>query len=248
MEKIKIFTDGSSRGNPGPGGWGAVLIYPEASGKMEVEELGGGDKNTTNNKMELMAAIEAFKNFNNHGKNFEDKIFSVYTDSSYLINGITKWVHGWQKNNWITGAKQSVLNQDLWKELMSVTSGKKISWNYVAGHAGIPANERCDEIATAFADEVTIDLYKGALSEYSVDTNNFSGHLIGEKKTSNKSAKARSKAVAYSYLSMLDGVIKTHKTWVECEKRVKGQSGAKYKKALSEIEEKEIIKSWESNK
>ena len=110
----------------------------------------------------------------------------------------------------------------------------------------VHGNERCDEIATAFADESTIDLYKGTLSEYSVDTNNFSGHLIGEKKTSNKSAKARSKATAYSYLSMVDDVIKLHKTWAECEKRVKGQSGAKYKKALSEIEEKEIIKGWES--
>ncbi len=237
MEKIKIFTDGSSRGNPGPGGWGAVLVFSDDSGKMKVDELGGGDKKTTNNKMELTAAIKALKRFT-------EGTFTVYTDSSYLINGITKWVHGWQKNNWITGAKQQVLNQDLWKELITASTGKKITWSYVAGHAGIPANERCDEIATAFADEVTIDLYKGALSEYSIDTNNFSGHLIGEKKTSNKSAKARSKATAYSYLSMVDDVIKTHKTWAECEKRVKGQSGAKYKKALSEIEEKEIIMSW----
>ena len=244
MEKIKIFTDGSSRGNPGPGGWGAVVVYPDYSGKMKVDELGGGDKKTTNNKMELMAAIEALKNFDGYYQNFSDKIFTVYTDSSYLINGITKWVHGWQKNNWVTGAKQQVLNQELWKELIAVSAGKKITWSYVAGHAGIPANERCDEIATAFADEVEIDLYKGSLSEYSVDTNNFSGHLIGEKKTSNKSAKARSKATAYSYLSMVDDDIKTHKTWAECEKRVKGQSGAKYKKALSQIEESEIIRSW----
>lgn len=225
MEKIKIFTDGSSRGNPGPGGWGAIVIYPNSAGEMLVDELGGGDLKTTNNKMELMAAIKALELF-------KDGQFTVCADSSYVINGITKWVHGWQKNNWRTGAKQPVLNQDLWQKLVDASAGKKIIWQYVAGHAGIPANERCDEIATSFADGQPADLYKGSMSGYSIDTNNFSGHLIGEKKV--------------SYLSMVDGVIEVHQTWDECKKRVTGKSGAKFKKVLNKSQEEKVIAEWKT--
>ena len=163
----------------------------------------------------------------------------IHTDSSYVINGITKWVHGWRKNNWQTSQKEDVVNRDLWEKLFSLTAGKKIEWKYVAGHSGTPGNERCDEIATIFADGNDPSLYKGSLLNYSVPLFDLS-----KVSSANKKTKSRSKAKAYSYLSMIDGAIMKHKTWAECEKRVKGKSGAKFKKALSAEEEEEILKGW----
>lgn len=230
-----IWSDGSSRGNPGPGGWGVVIVSP----KEEVVELGGGEEHTTNNRMELTGAISALyfilKNYPNSNK------VIIHTDSSYVINGITKWVHSWRKNNWLTSQKEEVLNRDLWEKLFSLIVGKKIEWKYVAGHSGTPGNERCDEIATAYADGNNPSLYKGHLSNYSVPLFDLSKVSSAGK---NKTSKSRSKAKAYSYLSMIDGTIMKHKSWEECEKRVKGKSGAKFKKALSEEEEEEIKKEW----
>lgn len=230
MQQITIFTDGSSRGNPGPGGWGAVVVQDG-----NVKELGGRDDSTTNNRMELTAAIEALDSLS------ITKPIILYTDSSYMINGITKWVHGWARNNWITGAKQQVLNQNLWKDLMTVVEGKEIKWTYVAGHSGIPANERCDVIATAFADKKSIELYNGPLSAYSVDVKNLQGHLIG-----GAPKKSKNNAKAYSYLSMVNGDIQIHQSWAECEKRVKGVKAAKFKKSVNKEDESAIIQSWKS--
>ena len=156
-----------------------------------------------------------------------------------MINGITKWVHGWRKNNWLTSQKEEVLNRDLWEKLFSLTVGKKIEWKYVAGHSGTPGNERCDEIATSYADGNIPSLYKGALSNYSVPLFDLSKVSSADKKI-----KSRSKAKAYSYLSMIDGIIMKHKSWEECEKRVRSKSGAKFKKALSAEDEEEILKEW----
>ena len=226
MQDVIIFSDGSSRGNPGPGGWGAIVSM---DGK--VVEIGGGSKHTTNNKMELSGAINALKEVDSK------KDILLNTDSSYVINGITKWVFGWQKNGWRNSMKEEVANRELWEELIEVSNGKKIKWNYVAGHSDIPGNERCDEIATSFADGVKVDLYDGKLSGYSIDLTK----IKGEAKTTKKKSKT---GPAYSYLSLVNGGLKTDKTWVECEKRVKGKKGAKFQKALSEIEEKEIMKKW----
>lgn len=166
---ITIFTDGSSRGNPGPGGWGAVISYQKAIGEKQeswVTEIGGGDPHTTNNRMELTSVIRAL--------NFLDLPFALhgstalYTDSEYIVKGITSWISGWQKNNWRTAAKKPVLNQDLWQELLKAAEGKDIKWFVVKGHSGIPANERCDEIATSFGDSIGNGLYDGPLSEYSI--------------------------------------------------------------------------------
>jgi len=235
-DKFIIFTDGSSRGNPGPGGFGAVVICDE-----NVKELGGGEKETTNNRMEIMAVIEALKFVKNSGSEIE-----VFTDSSYLINGITKWVYGWQKNGWKTKTKEEVLNRDLWEKLFSLVSNFKIEWKHVGGHIGIVGNERCDEIATAFADGEQPNLYDGPISKYKIDILNFekdSGLVVEKKEKKNRSNKP-----AYSYVSLIDGVVETYKSWAECEKRVKGAKGAKYKKVFSEIEEKELILEWGKNK
>lgn len=224
-QKTIIFTDGSSRGNPGPGGWGAIVV----SGK-EVQELGGREAKTTNNRMELLALVEAL------GKVSKGDIV-VNTDSKYAIQGITAWVFGWQKSGWVTKEKKEVLNRDLWEKLLAVTTGKKISWNYVGGHIGIPGNERCDVIATEFADGKNPTLYSGPTQTYPIDVSVTSGSApLG-------ASKDRSKAKAYSYLSLLDGKAMRHATWAECEARVKGKP-AKFKKAISAEDEAEILSEW----
>lgn len=159
---ITIFTDGSSRGNPGPGGWGAIII---ADGK--VVELGGRETQTTNNRMELTAAIEAFRGLIRFNLESEKRL-NLYSDSSYLINGITKWIFGWQKKGWKTADKKPVLNRDLWEQLLEAARGKDIEWKQVGGHAGVAGNERCDEIATSFADHHAPSLYSGILEHYRI--------------------------------------------------------------------------------
>lgn len=230
---ITIFTDGSSRGNPGPGGWGAIIRTND-----QIIELGGAEKNTTNNRMEISAAMNALVLVSKNG--FKGDIL-IQTDSKYLINGITKWVFGWQKNGWKTVAKKDVGNRDLWETLCLATAGLKIDWKYVKGHAGHPGNERCDEIATAFADNSAPDLYNGPLNKYVID-------LDAEPVSSpvSDSRKKSSSAKAYSYLSLVQGILEKHKTWSECEARVKGVKGARYKKSFSPDDEKKIIKDWEN--
>jgi ribonuclease HI len=138
MKKLVIYTDGACSGNPGPGGWGALLIY----GKTE-KEMFGGQKDTTNNRMEMMAAIQALESLKPHYKGE----IELWTDSKYLKDGITKWIHGWKKRGWKKSNKKPVLNVDLWKRLDAVVDGKSINWLWVKGHAGHPGNERADELA-----------------------------------------------------------------------------------------------------
>ena len=239
--KTIIFTDGSSRGNPGPGGWGCIIVESKKSKvesqEMQITELGGGEKHTTNNRMELAAAIGGVSHAS------KDSSVLIHTDSSYVINGITKWIHGWKKNNWMTKAKEDVLNKDLWMKLDSAVQGKKVEWKYVGGHIGILGNERCDHIATAFADGVDLKLYKGSLTAYDLpnilDISHDEESLVKKKSSSSKS-----NAKAYSYVSMVGGIVETHKTWAECEKRVKGMKGVRYKKSFSYDDEAEIIKDF----
>jgi ribonuclease HI len=142
VKKVEIFTDGACKGNPGPGGWGVVLRM----GHHE-KELAGSEKATTNNRMELTAAIRALESLK------EPCEVHLHTDSRYVIDGITGWIFGWQKNGWKTAAKKPVLNADLWQELQSATRRHKIEWIWVKGHDGHPENERADRLASdaAFA-------------------------------------------------------------------------------------------------
>lgn len=228
-----IFSDGASRGNPGPGGWGAIVVTGD-----DVLELGGRSEKTTNNQMELKGAIEALK------KAPKDHPISVHTDSSYVINGITKWVAGWKRSGWQTKTKAPVMNRDLWEELDEATIGHQIKWVHVGGHVGVIGNERCDFIATSFADQEPIDLYDGPLSQYGFP--NIANLSIDETKAAAKSSSSsHSRAAAYSYVSMVNKKIETHRTWAECEKRVKGTKGARYKKATSPDMEKKIIQEFE---
>lgn len=136
VKKVVIHSDGGCHGNPGPGGWAAVLAY----GK-HVREISGGVPATTNNRMELQAAIEALRLLK------ESCEIDFHTDSQYVRNGIGEWIAGWKRNGWLTSAKQPVKNAGLWRELDAATSRHKIRWHWVKGHAGHPENERCDQLA-----------------------------------------------------------------------------------------------------
>ena len=136
MNKVEIFTDGACKGNPGPGGWGAILRY----GTTE-KEIYGASKNTTNNIMELTAVIESLKNLNKPCE------LIITTDSKYVKNGITEWIHNWKKNGWRTAAKKEVKNKELWIELDSLIQIHSVSWDWVKGHSGHPENERADLLA-----------------------------------------------------------------------------------------------------
>jgi len=138
QKKILIYTDGACSGNPGPGGWGAVMIYGE-----KRKELKGGEAETTNNRMEVIAAIKSIEAIKD---GFSIPI-ELHTDSSYLRDGITKWINGWKRNGWKTSQKKPVKNEDLWKHLDELRNGHNISWHWVKGHAGHPLNERADELA-----------------------------------------------------------------------------------------------------
>ncbi len=140
MKTLTIFSDGACSGNPGPGGWAARLLY----GDGRISELGGFAAETTNNRMELQAAIEGLRAAG------DEKEIILVTDSEYLRKGITEWIHSWKRRGWRTAAKKPVLNQDLWRELDQLNT-PTIQWQYTKGHAGDPDNERCDEIAQAFS-------------------------------------------------------------------------------------------------
>lgn len=142
---LTIYTDGACSGNPGPGGWGVLLQY----GSKE-KTLKGGDPNTTNNRMEMMAAIKAIEAVN---ETYTGEII-LWTDSTYVMKGITEWVHGWKKKNWIKSDKKPVVNTDLWKVLDKLNSQKNIQWNWVKGHAGVEGNERADELARQGLEEI----------------------------------------------------------------------------------------------
>jgi ribonuclease HI len=149
-DKIIIYTDGSARGNPGSAGWGVVFL----AGK-KIFEIGGGVDHATNNQMELTAPIEALKYIKKYKLNGQIEFFS---DSKYVILGITEWIFNWQKNNWRSANKKPVLNRELWEKLHQLTQELKPKWVYVEGHTGNKYNERADEIATSFADNMPVKL------------------------------------------------------------------------------------------
>ena len=141
LPQVEIFTDGACKGNPGPGGWGAIL---RSNGKER--ELSGGEALTTNNRMELMAAIEALKALKRPCH------VQLTTDSNYVRDGITRWVHGWRRNGWKTADKKPVKNAELWQALIEASAPHRIDWHWVRGHAGHPENERADALACAEAE------------------------------------------------------------------------------------------------
>jgi ribonuclease HI len=236
LQPIIIYTDGSSLGNPGPGGYGCVLVF---QGTEEVFELGGYAKETTNNKMEL-TAIKTVLEFLMHKKVSPTTPIVIHTDSSYAINGITKWTAGWQRKGWVTMQKTSVLNVELWKPIAELKKlFPKISFVHVRGHAGVWGNERCDIIATSFASGEKPKLYHGKLGGY--DTRILSSEVTTTP--SQKSSGSRKSGAAYSYVAQVNGKIYTFEDWESCKAAVHGRS-SKYKKVFSKDEEEKLKKEW----
>ena len=153
MDKVEIFTDGACKGNPGPGGWGAVI----RAGTHE-KELSGGEPLTTNNRMELMAAIRALEALKRPCE------IVLHTDSVYVRDGITKWIFGWQKNGWRTADRKPVKNAELWQELLAAAARHTIDWRWVKGHSGHPENDRADQLACDAALEVAKSIRTGRQS------------------------------------------------------------------------------------
>jgi ribonuclease HI len=231
---ISIFADGASSGNPGPGGWGAIIL-DEA---QQVRELAGGDAHTTNNRMELSAVHAALSLIRDQG--LAGTPIEIYTDSTYVIRGITQWVHGWRRNGWKTAEGNPVLNRDLWEALSeecAALRGRDLRWNHVRGHSGIPANERVDELAVQMSKGLEPQLYSGPLASYGIDLHDL------EIRHEQKKRPAPGKGPAY-YLSLVGANVVRHSTWAECEARVKGVPGARYRKVTSSEEEREILDSW----
>jgi len=143
MAELTAFTDGACSGNPGPGGWGVLLQAVENGSVIKERELSGGEAETTNNRMELLAAITALETL------AKPSALTIITDSAYVKNGVTGWIHGWKRNGWKPSAKKPVKNVDLWQRLDTAQQRHDVTWEWVKGHAGHPENERADELARA---------------------------------------------------------------------------------------------------
>ena len=147
MAEIFAYTDGACSGNPGPGGWGVLLQAKDGETVKKTRELSGGEAATTNNRMELMAAITALETLGKPSK------ITVVTDSAYVKNGVTGWIHGWKRNGWKTAAKKPVKNEDLWRRLDAALADHEVEWRWVRGHTGHADNERADGLARKGAEE-----------------------------------------------------------------------------------------------
>ena len=223
------YTDGGCIGNPGPGGWGVHVEYPDG----RVVELGGAEQQTTNNRMELRAAIEAARAISAWPS------ATIVVDSQYVLRGITSWVAGWKRKGWKTTTGEPVLNQDLWEELDAVATDR-LRWEWAKGHSGVPGNERCDEIASWFAGSVrhldsrhrTLRTRRPGLSSSSLPASK----RVAPTPVSGKPGT--------SYVSLVDGIPARHATWGECESRVRGVKAARFKKVRSPAEADEVLAGW----
>lgn len=235
---IVAFTDGAAKGNPGRGGWGAVAVTPDG----HVTELGGAAAHTTNNQMELTGPIEVVSRLRAR----PEKI-AIHTDSTYVIRGIREWIWAWRRRGWKTAGGTDVLNRELWERLAAAVAARAkdtIEWHYVRGHAGIPGNERADEIANAFALGRPLDLYDGPLLRYPLPILDVPDDTSLPKRAAGSTSTGKTKAAPHSYLSVVDGQPMRHATWAECERRVKGRSGARFKKAATPADEEAILRAW----
>lgn len=231
---LTIYTDGASRGNPGPGGWGAVILVDGY-----VMEIAGSAKNATNNQMELQAVLETLSD---SGARAHKGEVMVYSDSSYVVKGLTSWVYGWDKKGWVTMAKTPVENKAIWQNLLVLLKeyGSRLSIEKVKGHAGDLYNERCDELAVAAALGKKETYFKGSQKDY----DKFLVEIGTTVKKVSPKKKKKDTGPAYSYVSFVNGKVYADKTWKECETRVKGTKGAKYQKVFSKAEETSLVQDY----
>jgi len=227
------YTDGGCVGNPGPGGWGVHIEYPDG----RVIEFGGGDFETTNNRMELRAAIEAVR------ATAAWPSAVIVTDSQYVLRGITEWIAGWKRKGWLNSTGQPVANRDLWEELDALAT-KRLTWEWAKGHSGVPGNERCDEIATWFANSVrplSVASSNGVRPRASTAPATPGGN---GRPAARPASRPKAPPPGTSYISGVDGIPARHRTWNECEQRVRGVKSARFKKVTSTAEEQEMFAKW----
>lgn len=233
---IIIYTDGASSGNPGPGGWGTLVVD---TGKEKVFELGDRLARTTNNETELMALVEGLRKLSELGLDKNVHIY-VYLDSQYVRNGVMSWMKGWIRNDWVTSTGELVKNKELWMALdeeIKLLGKLPVEYVHVNGHVGVPGNERVNDIAQGYAQGKDVDLYEGSLSKYSLTVE----QLMVEAETMPTKTSKKSGSAGGWYLSIVDGKLEKHTTWAECEARVKGKL-AKFKKVTTQDEEDGWIK------
>jgi len=219
---IRIITDGACSGNPGPGGWAALIVRGD-----EIEEIGGHEPETTNNRMEMQAAIEGLRRVP------PDEPVKIVTDSQYLLKGMTEWLARWKRRGWRTASGKPVENRDLWEELDRL-AGDRVTWEHVRGHSGHPENERVNALAQAYASG------KG-LTASPVP------HILYEPKGQYRAALGEHRVQRPSgvtYLSLVNGILARHTTWEECRRRTHGVPGARYKKCRSLEEEIAAVTRW----
>ncbi|MEY2845006.1 MAG: ribonuclease [Chloroflexota bacterium] len=211
MDTIDIITDGACSGNPGRGGWAAIVVVAG-----HTHEYSGSALDTTNNRMELTAAIEGLRHAPDTGQ------ITMVCDSQYVINGITKWVHTWQRNEWQTRDKQPVENRDLWEQLVAVTSSR-VRWQHVKGHSGHALNERANTLAQHHA---------GSTARQ-------------QRSTSAPTSAPTPHATAFPcYVSYVNNTVMQHATWAACQQAVHGVSHAKFKKVASPAELEQQLRKW----
>jgi len=234
--RVIVFGDGACIGNPGPGGWGAVIATPQ-----QVVERGGGDSSTTNNRMEMQALLVSLQELKRFGVSQE---CCFYWDSQYVLSGVTAWRASWEKRGWKTAQGDEIKNLDLWKEIYSALDALPAPkrWFYVPGHEGYAGNERVDEIAFGFAEGSIPDLFEGPRSSYSVEV--FES-VVGLKEFEpNRGSFSKPKKSPAYYLSLINGQVFRDVSWGSCQARTKGVSGAKFKKVHGDQEEAETLKQW----
>ncbi|MBN2432446.1 MAG: ribonuclease HI [Acidobacteria bacterium] len=216
---IHLYTDGACSGNPGPGGWGVVMETPGG-----VREYGGHEPHTTNNRMELRAAIEGLRRA-------PVETLVVVTDSLYVYKGIREWIHQWKRRGWQTAGGAAVLNQDLWQELDRLNAAN-VRWEWTRGHAGHPGNERANRIAQWFARGPRADMPPPDVPPTRPTARKKHLPLLDHRPP------------GVTYLSLVGGELRRHQTWEECRHRTQGCSGARYKKCRSREEEEATLAGW----
>lgn len=225
-DRLRIYTDGACSGNPGRGGWAFCYETPEG-----VVERGGAEAITTNNRMEMRAAVEALKELNGRPG-------TVVTDSEYLRKGITGWIRAWKRNGWRTADGQPVKNQDLWRELDAL-NGPHVTWEWVRGHRGVRLNERCNQIAQAFS--------RGDPDPFGRKKRSRDNAPRPQPETGAPGGAGRLPTLppdAPRYVSVVGGHVMRHRTWPECEAMVRGVSGARYRKCRNLQEERATLGLW----
>lgn len=231
---FEIYTDGSSLGNPGKGGWASLIIKINNETKEKFcIELAGFEENTTNNKMEMMSVLKAIDFI---GKDLKNKI-TIFSDSAYVVNGVKSWLPGWIHRDWVTSTGEAVKNRDLWEQFQEFCAfyGSSLKFEKIAAHSGHIENERCDFIARSVANDQDIKIsLKKTWTKFDDYYSDLKSGLITVSKGSKSSSSKRKRALCY--VSLVDGDVYVDTEWSDCQKRMKGHKGCLFKKVMTECE------------